>query len=507
MPARPLRLAFARVNQETNALSPVLTTSADFRSTHWLAAEELLGVCQPRRMEVSGMFRNAELSGFVQACAKMNAVTPVPLLSAWAIPGGPVTEACFDEMTGEIVERLKLAGHIDGVYLSLHGAMGVVGVLEPEALIVRRVREVVGPDLPIVVSLDLHASLCRDLVDNVQAIVAYATNPHRDHARVGARSARILAGTCRGTLHPTMAWRSLPMLMGGGTTIDFLPPMAQIFARLRWMERRGKALSASVLMCHPWNAHPETGWNALVITDGDAPAAARLVDELAETCWRVRHQMPPDFHTPEAAVALAKEARLARKLGVVVMADASDVVSAGAPGENTHLLRVLLRDASDLRTFVPLRDPELVARLWSVADGTLVSETIGAKLDPEHGKSLDLQAVLLHKREAHGIGRIVVLKAGGVHLVVVEGPPLAVKPEFFRNAGLRPWSADIIVVKNFFPFRMFFLPMARLTLYVKSGGVTDFDAAHGLTFAGPVHPRDAVEDWHPADQRRRGTAG
>ena len=504
MADRPLRLAYARVNQETNALSPVPTTLADFQSTHWLTGAALAAVCRPRHMEVEGMFRNAELSGFVQRAETLGDVTLVPLLSAWAIPSGPLTGPCFAQIVSTLVAELHAAGPLDGIYLSLHGAMGVDDVQEPEAALVRAVRAVVGEQTPIVVSLDLHASLCRELVDHVQAIVAYATNPHRDHARVGARCARILVGTCRGTVKPTMAWRSLPMLLGGGTTIDFLPPMVQIFARLRWLERRRDVLSASVLMCHPWNAHPETGWNVLVVTDGDADVAGRLADGVAQTCWEVRHKLPPVFHTPRAAVALAQRARVARKLGVVVMADASDVVSAGAPGENTHLLEVILRDAPELRTYVPLRDAELVERLWTIPDGQAVQVCIGAKLDPARGKRLDLAGTVLHKRQSHGVGRMVVLQISGVHLIVVEGPPLSVKPAFFRNAGLNPWAADVIVVKNFFPFRMFFLPMARLTLYVKSGGVTDFDAAHGLSFAGPIYPRDTVHDWREADWRRRG---
>lgn len=98
---------------------------------------------------------------------------------------------------------------------------------------------------------------------------------------------------------------------------------------------------------------------------------------------------------------------------------------------------------------------------------------------------------------------MVVLKVGTVHILVVEGPCVAIRPAFFAHAGLSPWKADIVVVKNFFPFRMYFLPLARLTMYVKTAGVTDFDAAFALHFAGPVHPRDAVTDWRETDARRR----
>jgi microcystin degradation protein MlrC len=505
MAARPLRLAFARVNQETNALSPVLTTLADFQSTHWLEGPQLLAACGRKPMEVLGMFRNAELSGFVQEIHKLGGaeVAVVPLVSAWAVPGGPLTVECLQGIIDAILAQLRAAEPVDGLYLSLHGAMGVRGVGDPEGEILRQIREEVGVDLPIVVTYDLHASVTRAVIAQVQALVAYATNPHRDHARTGRMAAKLLLGICQKTLQPTMAWRSLPMLLGGGVTIDFLPPMLAIFQRLRLWERQGKILSGSVLMCHPWNAQPETGWNVLIVTDNDRALAERLADEVAELCWNVRNDQPPTFHTPEDAIARAKKARLARKLGVVVLADASDVVSAGAPGENTALIQALLTHGPELVSYVPLRDPALVAQLWPERVGSEHAVTIGAKLDALHGKPLDMQVKIHGKHESHGVGRIVVLVQQNVHIVVVEGPALAVRPAFFANAGLNPWRADVIVVKNFFPFRMFFAVMARLTLYVRTHGVTDFDAAYGLEFAGAIHPRDVVTEWRSTDQRRR----
>ncbi len=511
MASHCLRLAFARVNQETNALSPVLTTLDDFRATHWLEGPQLLAACGRKAMEVQGMFRNAELSGFVQEAHKLahghdvaaTGVALVPLLSAWAVPSGPLTAACLQGIIATILKHLRAVEPVDGLYLCLHGAMGVQEVADPEAEILRQIRAVVGAELPIVVSYDLHASVSRAVVAQTQAIVAYGTNPHRDHARTGATAARMLLGLCRKTLRPTMAWRSLPMLMGGGTTIDFLPPMLAIFQRLRHWERQKRIVSGSVLMCHPWNAHPETGWNVLIVTHDDAALAERLADEIAEQAWAVRNALPPAFHTPEAAIALAKSARLARKLGVVVFADTSDVVSAGAPGENTALIEALLAHGRELVSYVPLRDPAVVAALWPAAIGSQHAVTIGGKLDVIRGKSLTLKVKIHEKRQSHGVGRILVLVHEQVHIIVVEGPALAIRPAFFTNAGLNPWRADVIVVKNFFPFRMFFAAMARLTLYVRTSGVTDFDAAHTLDFAGAIHPRDPVAEWRSADRRRR----
>lgn len=293
------------------------------------------------------------------------------------------------------------------------------------------------------------------------------------------------------------------MILGGGATLDFLPPLAPLFRRMRQLERRGQIVSASLCTVHPWNAHPELGWSVVVVTDDDRESAERIADELAEGAWAVRHALPPRLADPREAIGKARAARVRRKLGTVVLADASDVVTAGAYGESTALLQALLEEAQGLVCYHPIRDAEVVEELWNRRVGDEVCVTLGGKKDPARCPPLLVTAVVEHKAHAYGVERMVVLKAGTVRILVVEGPCVAIRPAFFAHAGLTPWKADVIVVKNFFPFRMYFLPLARLTMYVKTAGVTDFDAAFALPCAGPVHPRDLVTDWRAADARRR----
>lgn len=501
------RIAFARINQETNALSPVKTTLEDFRATHFLEDDALLRAASPGGDEVPQMFRRAELAGFLSAArAHARDVEPVPLFSAWAVSSGPLTRAAFDALVERLVDGLKKAGRVDGVYLSLHGAMGVDGVKDPEREILAAARTVVGRS-PIVATYDLHANLTKERVEASDALQSYQTNPHRDHARVGRRAGEILIGMLQGRLRPAVAWRSLPMILGGGSTIDFLPPMLDVFLRMKWMERDREVLGASVNMCHPWNDHPALGWSTAVVTNRDVALAERLADELAERCWAKRKQQPPTFATARDAVRRARDARLARKLGVVMIADASDVVTAGAPGENTAILKVLLEEGRGMVAYVPLRDPAAVAELWEVPEGREVEVSVGGKLDPKRGEALSVRGRIQTKKRLHGFERMVVLACGDVRLVLVEGPAIAIKPSFYRDLGLDPWRADIVVVKNFFPFLLFFAPMNRKTIFVRTSGVTDFDAARELTFDGPVHPFDAVADWRAADARRRGLTG
>jgi microcystin degradation protein MlrC len=517
-PDRRLRLAFARISQESNALSPLRTTMDDFRAQHFLEGEDLLRRCGPLGNEAPGFVPWAELSGAVRAMRADGDVEPVPLFSAWAGPGGPLKRDCFDALAGRLEDELRRAGPLDGLVLVLHGAMGVDGVPAPDAALCRVAKEASG-GVPLAITLDLHANLCRPLMEASDVQVAYATNPHRDHGRTGARATRILIDSLRGRTRPTSAWRSLPMLLGGGAEVDLMAPMRAIFRRARAMERAPGVLSTSLLMCHPWNDSPDLGWGTLAITDGDQALAEALADELAEACWAVRDVATPRFPGPEEAVAEAARATLARRLGVVVLSDASDVVAAGSSGDSTHLVRTLWEQGEGMVCYAAVRDPELARELAGRAVGAEVHVRAGGKLDPARaGEPIECDAVVRGTRTDPGVGRRVWLeldppphvargRAGKVHLIVTEGPPLVMQPSFYESMGLRMRDADVVVVKSFFPFRLFFLPWARKTIYVRTRGLTDLDAAFVLEFDGPVHPRDRVEAWRPRDlARRRGVA-
>ena len=374
------RIAFARIAQETNALSPVATTLADFQATHYLEGDDVLRAATAGP-EVKGFLKRMELAGFLDAARERKAeIEPVPILSAWAMSSGPLAAACLEELEARLIEGLRRAGPLDGMYFCMHGAMGALGIADPESRLLRSVRSVIG-GAPLVISHDLHANLTRARVEAADAVVAYQTNPHRDHVRVGRKAGQIAIGTVLGEIKPTMAWRTLPMILGGGKTIDFLAPMRTVFRHMRRAERRGEVLSASTLMVHPWNDDPSLGWSTVAVTNNDVAGAERLADELAELCWARRHEQPPVFATASEGIARARAAKVRRKLGCVTMSDASDVVPAGAPGDSTHLLRALLAEATGLLTYAAVRDPQAIETLWSRRAGEHVELPIGGTLE------------------------------------------------------------------------------------------------------------------------------
>ena len=152
------RIAFARIMQESNSLSPVATTLHDFESSHYLEGDALLRAAT-EGPEVPGFFKRAELAGFMMAArARKAEIEPVPILSAWASSGGPLAQDCFEALEERLIAGLRRAGNLDGMYLCLHGAMGARGITDPETRLVRAVRSVIG-SAPLVVSHDLHGNV------------------------------------------------------------------------------------------------------------------------------------------------------------------------------------------------------------------------------------------------------------------------------------------------------------------------------------------------------------
>lgn len=504
---RPLRIAYGRIFHEACAYSPSLTTREDFERMHRLEGAALARACSLTGSELEGYLPAAELSGFCAAARAAGGVETVPLASSLAVPSGPLTAECFAWLLEDLIERLTRAGSVDGVYLALHGSMQVDGLAEPpEAVILRRVREVVGEETKLAVSYDLHANLSAGLVDPVDVLIAYRTNPHWDLAPTGFRAGNRLIRALRGQVRPVHAWRKLPLVLGGGKGIDFLAPMNDVFRWMRALEKGDpRVLSASLFMVHPFTSADDLGWAVHVCTDGDPALAERCADELADRAWGKREVPIPEFLTPAAAIDEARASAL-RKLGPVTLVDCDDIVGAGAPGGNTHVTRALLDHGRDLVAYVPVHDPAAVEALWGERDGARVSFTLAGT--PGYGMPpVEIAAATVAARTVGDSGRTIRLDVGTTHLAICERPPLPIHPKFWAALGLSARRADVIVQKNFFHYRIFYAHLSFHHVPVKSDGATSFERIKGRRYRVPVYPTSEPRGWREGDAVLRGSSG
>lgn len=483
---RPIRVAYGRLFHEANAYSPLRTTLEDFERVHLIDGDALDRATTLRGVELRSFMPHAELTGFRQAAWLARGVTTVPLASAFAVPNGPLTRACWDELTGRLLACIDRARPLDGIYLALHGSMQVDDLAgAPEAELLRRVRALVGDGTKIAVSYDLHANLTAGLVDPVDVLVAYRSNPHWDLAPTGFRAGRRLVRAIRGETRPVHAWRKLPMLLGGGNTIDFLAPMRGVFRDMKRLERDRRVVSASLFMVHPFTDAEQLGWAAHVSADRDEELAHELVDRLAERLWEMRKIDLPPMFDPIDAIDEARRTRW-RMAGPITFVDVDDIVGAGAPGGNTHIVAALAAHGNGLVSYAAMHDPALVGELWGAEPGArrrvLLRGTPGYDM-PE--VPLDVTVVA---RAENDFGRVVRLDSGDLRVVATERPPLPIHPSFWSAVGLSARHADVIVQKNFFHYRMFYLGTSFRHIPVVSAGATSLVRARARFRSTPLSP-------------------
>ena len=197
-------IAVAELMQETNSFSPVLTTRRDFEAAGLIYGDAILSYCKEKE-------KKGQIAGFLRAVDDFgnDQIHVVPILKARSMSGGPVKREVYEELKKTIIDGLKKAGRIDGIYLSLHGAMGVEGMRDPEGDLLQAVRTVTGEEIPIGVTHDLHANLTRRRMELMTFLVGYHTNPHRDFYDVGNKAGEILIQTLQGKTKPVMAYNKI----------------------------------------------------------------------------------------------------------------------------------------------------------------------------------------------------------------------------------------------------------------------------------------------------------
>ncbi len=382
------------------------------------------------------------------------------------------------------------------MYFSMHGAMGVQGMFDPEGGLLAAIRQITGPGFKLAVSFDLHANNTQLRAETADIIVGYHTNPHRDHRKTGYRTTELLLRTVAGEIEPVMVMNKMALLKGGGMNIDLLPPFRKIFTSMKQMEKEQDVLSVSFFPVHIWIDGPELGYSTIAITDDKMELAREKADRIADMAWEARTVPQPEGTAPEAAIEIARDKKLARALGTVVFCDVSDAVGTGTPGESTWILEALLEKGSDLMSYLPLRDEKAAIEAWQYPQGDTVSLTVGGQLDTVYNKPVDFKGKIIFKAETN-LGKTLILQHEGIHLILSELPMSARYPHEFKDLGLKLMKPDIVVVKNLFPFRYRFLAYNRKTINIMTPGLSNIDP-EGLNYQHiprPIYPLDELDSW------------
>jgi microcystin degradation protein MlrC len=440
------------------------------------------------------------------AIAALRALGHTLVGTAWAAasPSAHVTADAFERIAGELVTRLREALPVDGVYLDLHGAMVVETYDDGEGELLRRVREAVGPRVPVVASLDLHANVTRAMVELADALVAYRTYPHVDMAETGARAARLLDQILRTGTRPQRGYYMLDYLTGIPSQCSFIEPCKSIYDELARLEQR----TGSVLSFTPGFPMADfADCGMAVFGYGSAQAVAQLRGVVADA----EKDFALELH--EAAQAVQRARERGAPGAPVVLADTQDNPGAGGNGDTTGLLRSLIDQRAADAVLGMLIDPACALIAHDAGPGATLVFNLGGKSGVLGDAPLSAEFTVerlgdgrftctgpMFKGFRMTLGPMALLRsraAPGVRVVVASRKCQAADQEMFRHLGVEPRRSRIVALKSSVHFRADFQPIAAEVLVVKSPGPALADPAEfrwtklrkgvRLRPLGPVH--------------------
>lgn len=397
--------------------------------------------------------RNTALGGALAVFDGRRDVEVAPVYSARAGSAGLLSRLGWERLAGEFLTDVAAhAGGIDAVYLSMHGAMGADGELDPEGFLLERTREIVGPAIPIVVSLDLHGVLTARMLRQIDGLAVYHTYPHVDFADTGARAARLLLKILDEGLHPVIARVVIPALVRGDELITKTGCYGDVIREAQRLEREGRALAAAVMIGNPFTDVPELCSQAVVVAEDDAALAGAEAARLAAEFWASRFRMQPKLIALDRAIAQARQLT-----GPAIFTDAADATSSGATGDSNAILAALLAAGYERPVLVPIVDPPAAAEAHRAGVGKTIRVRLGGALDPrftpvEVTAVVDMlssgRAVLETSGNELHAGPTAVLLAGNVTIIVMTRSVSLFDRAMFLAHGRDPRAYSLIVVKS-----------------------------------------------------------
>lgn len=452
---------------------------------------------------------NTELAGFADVAGEKG-WRMVHAISALAAPSAPVSRAAYDHVAGVICRAAAALGdRLDGILLSLHGAQVAEGIEDGEGELLARLRAVVGPDLPIAVTLDLHANATAAMAEGAQIWASYKTYPHVDMREVGQRAARLLDDAMAGRTRPVTLRRHVPMMDEVNSGRSDAGPMVALYARAREQEREPGILSVSLNAGFSDADIAEMGPSVLVTYDrGHEEAAARaaaIADAHARAIWDARFSCENDFLEVPAAVAVARG--FDPSAGPLIIADYADNPGSGAYGDATNLLKGMLDAGLTNAVFAPVIDPEAAAALHRHKEGDRVTIELGGKNDPAFGGGplrLKGQVVRLSDGAFRGDGPMLggldrsygptaVLRVDGVDILVVTENEQMLDRQQLYAFGIDPTKKAVLALKSMQHFRAAFEPIAGKVIVCDSGALSTPKMARRpyARVRRPIWPLDA----------------
>ncbi len=505
------RVLVAQFMHETNTFSKLPTTLDDYRR-RWLIEGEAM---VPRFKGTKN-----EVGGYIDATTRYG-WQPVWGAAANATPSGTLTKETWEAIRDMIVGTARRAGTLDGICLSLHGAMVTATEDDAEGALLEALRDLVGPDVPIVATLDLHANATARMADNANALVSYRTYPHIDGYERAVQAAALCQEAMSGTRKPRCLLVQPAMLEGADHGRTTQPgQMRDLLAKADAFEKEPGINVVSIQAGFTWSDIPYTGPSIAVSYEPAAePRARAIAHELIDDIWRRRDETIANtaYRSIADGIAAARAGTGAGKKGPLVIADGTDNPGGGGYNDTTPVLQALIDAKIDNVGFGTIYDPAAVQQAVKAGVGAEIEVALGGHTDQSMGKPIQAKAIVkmlsdgvfrndgpMNAGVETNMGPTAVLRIGGIDVVTISNRIQTIDLQVFLSQGIDPATRNVLVVKSVQHFRAAYGPIAREVVVVDSGGICSPDISR-LKFKKlrrPIWPLDGVNDPYTAPGQR-----
>ncbi|USK36492.1 M81 family metallopeptidase (plasmid) [Bacillus sp. F19] len=482
-----MKILIGQIAHETNTFSNVKTTVESFKQWEWLHGDEIILKHRKVRDYLGGMIDHAE---------KIE-LEIVPTFSAFAMPSGLITRETYERIINELIDAIKVVSDYDAICLALHGAGVAEDLDDLEGGILLALREVVGYDIPIVVTLDLHGNITDQMVKEADVLLGVNYYPHVDSYERGREAIDITNQILSGNLQPKMSLKKIPLMIPTSTTN--LSPAMDI-NKLCWeREEHNSIIDCTFFHGFPYTNIPELGVSVLTVTNNDQELASQTSEEIAIEIWNAREKFFPHIDNPAEGINKA----LKIEGNPIIINETSDNPGGGTPGDGTHLLSAMLEAKLENACFGFIYDPEVVNIAHTEGVGALIEVKLGGKTDDMHGDPIPVQAYVksladgqfiqsspMGKGEKVDYGKSVRLVVNGLDIVVCSKRSQTLDEQIFVLNGIDVTKYKIVALKSSQHFRAGFEPLAHTIISVDSPGLSSFNLSsiHHTRLVKPVYP-------------------
>lgn len=454
----PRRIALLGFMLETNGFAPP-AEEAEFREKCYLEGQDLaddLAKPAPRA--------SAGLSGFISVMDQAGPWEKVPVLFTTAGASGPAEQGFFERCCARIEAMLRAAMPLDGVYCCQHGAAGATGDFDADGTLLKRIRAVVGPNVPVIATLDLHANLSPAMVQSTDLLCAYLTNPHVDQYERGQEAARAMLEMFAG-MRTAKAYIHLPILPPSVALLTKQGPYADAINYGQTLVG-GPILNVSVLGNFSLADSPRNGISVVVTARGDQKAAAAAAKDIAARIWADRHRFVARLTPIEECTKLALAVGRDPARPALCFADVADNPGGGARGNTTWLLKAFHQAGVDGACFGIHYDVALAAEAHRLGEGARFTARFNREETSEFSEPFEAEAVVEKLSDGRFVGRrgtmatragslgaTALLKIGGIRVVVVSVRNQAHEPMMFEHLGIDLAKVRSLVLKSRGHFR------------------------------------------------------